>query len=667
MKKNQKDNNKPLWTPEQNHSKSIRMNDFKNFAAKKTGEIFKNYSALHHWSVNQNTQFWQLTAEYFKVKFHQKPSQILSDSNEIFMPQWFSGSRLNFAENLLQFRDNRIAIEFHNENGVHQSITYAELFQRVASLSNALQKMGLQADDRVAAVMPNIPEAVIAMLACARIGAIWSICSPDFGEQNLMERFKQIEPRFLLFSDGYYYKGKRHDILPTITRLSNELTEIKQLIALAYIEPEETLKFRLKQSLPQTKLFNQVCQTSGEQSDIDFPPFAFNHPLYILYSSGTTGVPKCIVHGAGGTLLQHLKELGLHTNLHRSDKLFYYTSTGWMMWNWLVSGLALGVTIILYDGSPCYPETDSLLKLVARQKITVFGCSAKYISTLQKQNIDCRKLLKDSQLRSILSTGSPLLSESFDYVYEKLKKEIQLCSISGGTDLISCFVLGNPLSAVHRGELQGPGLGMAVKIYNEQGQAVNNEQGELVCTKAFPSMPVFFWNDPDNKKYHQAYFEHFKNVWTHGDYAKQTSNNGFIIYGRSDTTLNPGGIRIGTAEIYRQLEHLESVIDSVVVAQEWQDDQRIILFVQLLQDKSLDTDMKEALFQEIRQRIRHNCSPHHVPAKVIAVADIPHTYNGKLSERAVTEMIHNRPVKNKDALSNPESLSFYKNLEQLKT
>ncbi len=643
-----------LWTPSEYAVKHSNMHFFMQFVEKNHARKLSDYNALYRWSIECREDFWQAIQDFFEIRRSSESNRVLQPVDCMFRANWFEGEKLNYAENLLKFRDEHIALAFYNERGYSESLDYSALYKQVASLSAALKAAGISKGDRVAAVMPNIIPTVVAMLATAAIGAIWSCCSPESGLQAMLDRFQQIEPGLLIFSDGYYYKGKAYFRQDIIVQLMAQLPSLQLKILVPYLKTDDAYS-----DMPENGvvLYNDFKRT--ESSDISFEQTAFSHPLYILYSSGTTGVPKCIVHGVGGTLLQHLKELGLHTDIKRSDKLFFYTSTGWMMWNWLVSGLSQGATLVLYDGSPFYPETDSLIKLVDKQKVTVFGCGAKYISTLQKQRVKVEGGLTD--LRLILSTGSPLLAEAFDYVYQSIKSDVQLSSISGGTDIISCFALGNPLTPVYRGELQRPGLGMAVEVWNEKGEAVIQQKGELVCTRAFPSMPICFWNDPQHKKYHKAYFEKYAGVWAQGDYAEITEYQGLIIYGRSDTTLNPAGIRIGTAEIYRQLESIAEIIDSVVVGQNWQGDQRIILFVQLPTEKKLD----ESLIQRIKQQIKNNTSIHHVPAKILQVSDIPRTGSGKTSEQAVNCAIHNKPVKNLSALANPQSIAQFMQVKEL--
>ncbi len=640
-----------LWQPK--HPEESRMWDFLCFAAEKAQKNFNTYQQLYAWSIQDRALFWQTLCEFFKLKFNTPPEQILNDYKEIFTAQWFKGARFNFAEQLLARRDSHLALISINENGERQTLTYEQLYQAVASCIAGLKASGITAGDRVAAIMPNVPYTIIAMLATTAIGAIWSSCSPDFGVQALVDRLSQIKPKLIFICDGHQYGGKKHEAQSKINQLREALSFDLRFVICPIINAEFDLLCN-----QHTQLWSNFIQPS---STCEFIPQPFAHPLYILFSSGTTGKPKCIVHGAGGTLLQHLKELALHSDLNETDNLCFYTTCGWMMWNWMVSALALGTTLTLYEGSPTYPETGRLFRLIEEEKITVFGTSAKFLSTVEKEAIYPIEQFNLNSLRLILSTGSPLLPQNCEFVYQKIKTNLQLSSISGGTDIISCFALGNPLLPVYSGELQCLGLGMAVKVFNEQGKAVEQERGELVCTQPFPSMPLGFWQDSNNERYKQAYFERFPNTWAHGDFAEISSHQGLIIYGRSDATLNPGGVRIGTAEIYRQVEKIPEILDSLVIGQEWNDDTRIVLFVKLKDGISLD----ETLIKNIRQLIRQQASPRHVPAKILAVNDIPKTISGKIVELAVREIVHNRPVYNLEALANPEALDYFKNRIEL--
>jgi acetoacetyl-CoA synthetase len=569
--------------------------------------------------------------------------------------RWFPGARLNFAENLLKRRDDGDAIVFRGEDRVRRRMSYADLNGEVSRLARAMREAGVTTGDRVAGMMPNMPETVIAMLAATSIGAVWSSCSPDFGVDGVIDRFGQIEPRLLFAAEGYFYNGKPVDCLEKLEEIVLRLPSVEQTIVVPYTREEPCLA-----PIARAVAWGDFI-ADHEPGEIAFERLPFDHPVYILYSSGTTGAPKCIVHGAGGTLLQHMKEHVLHCDIKPDDRVFYFTTCGWMMWNWLVSTLASQATVLLYDGSPFYPSGHVLFDYADYEGMTLFGTSAKYIDALNKAGLKPRETHGLDTLKTMTSTGSPLAPESFDYVYRDIKADLHLASIAGGTDLISCFVLGNPVAPVWPGEIQTPGLGMAVDVFDPEGRSLRGGKGELVCTQPFPSMPVGFWNDPDGGKYHAAYFERFAGVWHHGDFVEFTEHGGIVIYGRSDATLNPGGVRIGTAEIYRQVEQLDEVIESIVVGQDWDNDVRVVLFVVLREGLRLD----DSLVGQIKTHIREHCSPRHVPAKVIQVRDIPRTKSGKITELAVRDIIHGRQVRNMEALANPEALDFYNNLPEL--
>jgi acetoacetyl-CoA synthetase len=571
---------------------------------------------------------------------------------------WFPGASLNFAEHLLRRRDTHPALVAIGEDGSREQLSYAELAAHVAGLQQSLKAAGVGLGDRVAAFMPNTWQTVVGMLAATSLGATWSSCSPDFGTQGVIDRFGQIEPKVLIAAAGYRYAGKNLDLTDKLGEILSRLPSLQQLILVPYANPNARID--ALQTAAQVSLWQDFYQPGGEPA---FTPVPFDHPLYILYSSGTTGVPKCIVHGSGGVLLQHVKELGLHTDLQADDCLFYYTTCGWMMWNWLVSGLALGATLVLFDGSPFHPGPERLIDLIDAEAISVFGTSAKYLAALEKAGAKPGSTHRLERLKAILSTGSPLSHESFEYVYREIKADLCLSSISGGTDIVSCFALGNPVLPVWRGELQCKGLGMDVQVWNDAGRPVKGEKGELVCTRHFPSMPVGFWNDADGAKFKAAYFDTFPGIWAHGDYAEETVHGGLVIHGRSDAVLNPGGVRIGTAEIYRQVEKVEEVLESIAIGQDWQDDVRVVLFVRLRDGVALTDELQT----RIRQVIRTNTTPRHVPAKIIAVADIPRTISGKIVELAVRNVVHGKPVKNTDALANPQALELYKDLPELQS
>jgi len=642
-----------MWQPTEEQINNSQMMDYMQLVNQKFGLSLKKYSQLYDWSIEKAEDFWGSFWEYSQIIHHSPYSQVVDDLGKMPGAKWFDGATLNFTENLLRYRDDKIAIHFYGEDGTQSSLSYRELHDQVSRLAHSMREMGIVKNDRVVGFMPNIPETIIAMLATSSIGAIWSSCSPDFGIKGVLDRFQQIEPKLIFAADGYLYNGKTIDCLSKLKNILTYLPSIKKTIIVPFTGDSNT------NVIKNSMLWNDFLHK--DSGDIIFEQLPFDHPLYIMYSSGTTGLPKSIVHSAGGTLIQHLKELKLHTDLTQNDKIFYFTTCGWMMWNWLISSLAVGATIVLYDGSPLYPDGTALLKMADDLGITVFGTSAKYIASLESAGIKPKQISSFPKLRTILSTGSPLVEENFNFVYGEWKEDVQLASISGGTDIISCFALGNPILPVRRGELQCRGLGMKVESYNEKGMSVRNEKGELVCTQAFPSMPIYFWNDSNGKKYQSAYFDVYPNIWHHGDYLEINDFGGVKIYGRSDTTLNPGGIRIGTAEIYQTVERFNEVEDSLVISQPWQNDERIILFLKMKDRITLTNSLKT----RVKNSIRESCTPRYVPAKIIAVEDIPYTINGKKVELAVKQVIQNIEVKNIDSLVNPSILDFYKDILEL--
>jgi acetoacetyl-CoA synthetase len=649
--------NDPLWEPDEEQIENANLTAFIRRIREKYKLEWDDYARLYRWSIEFPELFWQEVWKFTGIISERKWNVVLTNGDQMPGARWFSGAQLNFAKNLLRYNDEGPAIIFRNEAGLRREIDYRTLSTQVGLLAEALHKIGVAKGDRVAGFMPNIPETIIAMLAASSLGAIWSSCSSEFGVQGVLARFGQIEPRVLFVADGCRYSGKILSLLPKVSQIAAQLPSLKATVVISYVTSAPNIH-----QIPGAVSFESLVRARPVQPP-DFVSLPFDHPLYILYSSGTTGLPKSIVHGAGGTLIQHLKELVLHTDLKRQDRIFYYTTCGWMMWNWLVSSLAVGATVMLYDGSPFHPNIGVLFEIAEQEKITVFGTSARYLSALEKSGLRPGARYNLENLRAILSTGSPLAPQSFDFVYGSIKKNLCLSSISGGTDIISCFALGNPIGAVWRGELQTRGLGMSVKIFDENGDELKKEKGELVCTKPFPSMPVSFWKDEDGSRYREAYFNRFPNVWHHGDYAELTEHGGLIIHGRSDAALNPGGIRIGTAEIYRIVETIPEITESICVGQDWQGDIRIVLFVRLAAGRRLDPKLQS----EIRKKIRDQASPRHVPAKIIQVADIPRTISGKLTEIAVRDMIHGREVRNMDSVANPESLGLYADIPELKS
>ncbi|HEU4616627.1 MAG TPA: acetoacetate--CoA ligase [Gammaproteobacteria bacterium] len=644
----------PIWTPSAQRAAASHLSAF--MAARAPREV-RDYRALHAWSIAEPAPFWSAVAEFTGVKLATRARSVVEDFDRFPGARWFEGAELSFTENLLPAGAQGTAIVSLGEQGERTELGWEDLRRQVGCLEAALASLGVGAGDRVAGLVPNAAPAVVAMLAAAGRGAIWSGCSPDFGTRAVLERFGQIEPKVLVAADGYVYRGKRISSLATVLEVAAAIPSLEAVIVFGRLDERPALD-ALANAGPKVLRFEDL--TSGTASP-SLTPYPFAHPLYILYSSGTTGAPKCIVHGAGGTLLQHRKEHLLHTDVGAGDVVFYFTTCGWMMWHWLVSALAGGSTVVLYDGAPLHPDPAALWRIAEREGITVFGTSASYLAALDKSGCAPCDEADLGALRTITSTGSPLAPASYDYVYGKIKRDVQLASISGGSDIISCFALGNPLLPVYRGELQCLGLGMDVRIFDEHGHAVRGQKGELVCASPFPSTPLGFWHDPGGERFHAAYFERFPGVWRHGDYAELTPRDGLIIYGRSDTVLNPGGVRIGTAEIYRVVESLPEVAECIAVGQEWQGDTRIVLFVRLREGCRLDAKLE----QSIRTSLRRDASPKHVPAKILEVTDIPRTLNGKLVEAAVRDAVHGRPSPNLDALANPEALDQFRNRPEL--
>lgn len=647
--------NQVLWNPSEKNITESNLLKFMNQINRKFNLNLKTYDELYEWSIHNLTHFWQTTWDFCDVIAPLQGDVVIENQSHMEQSHFFPNAQLNYAENLLRQTGSGDAVVFWGEDKVKQRLSYDEFRTKVAQVSAALRANGVVKGDRVAGFVPNAPETLIAMLATASIGAIWSSCSPDFGVQGVLDRFSQIEPKVIFAADGYFYNGKAFDCTKKLQEIVHQLPSVQHVVIWPYAggeaHPEDV---------------DRGCSWASfiadhQKATLAIEHVPFNHPLFIMFSSGTTGQPKCIVHGHGGTLLEHLKEHQLHCDIKPGDRIFYFTTCGWMMWNWLITSLASKATLLLYDGSPMINENRILFDYAEAEDMTIFGTSAKYIDSLAKAKLSPINTYKLKNLRMMTSTGSPLAPESFDYVYKEIKQDICLASISGGTDIVGCFVMGNPISPVWRGEIQCRGLGFAIEVYNDEGKPVREEKGEMVCTQPFPSMPICFWNDTNGQKYHDAYFDHFPGIWCHGDFIELTANNGIIIYGRSDAVLNPGGVRIGTAEIYRQVERVDEVLESVAVGQEWDDDIRVILFVKLRPSLQLNEDIES----RIRKEIKQNASPRHVPAVIVQVEDIPRTRSGKIVELAIREIIHNRPIKNKDALANPEALSHFKNLEKL--
>ncbi|MCH7487954.1 MAG: acetoacetate--CoA ligase [Proteobacteria bacterium] len=646
-----------LWRPDQARIEGANMTRFIAAVNERWGEGLADSGALYRFSIDEMEKFWLSVREEFGLLAETWGERVLVDPDKMPGARWFPDARLNFAENLLRRRDDSDAIVFRGEDRVKRRLSWAELQAQVSVFARGLSDAGVGQGDRVAGYLPNMPEAVIAMLATASLGAAWSSASPDFGVRGVLDRFGQIEPKVLFAADGYFYNGRTYDTLPKLGEIAQALPSVSRVVVVPYTRDDPDIA-----GIPNAVMVRDFLG-SHRPGDIDFVQVPFDQPLYILFTSGTTGVPKCIVHGVGGTLLQHTREHRLQCDIKPGDRMFHFTTLGWMMWNWLVSALASEATILLYDGSPFHPDGNALFDYADAEDMTLMGISARYLGALEKAGVHPAETHELTSLRTMTSTGSPLAPEGFKYVYDRIKTDIHLASITGGTDIIGCFAAGDATIPVRAGEIQARALGMAVDVFDDDGNPVAGEKGELVCTKPFPSLPVGFWNDPDGSRYHAAYFEKFENVWWHGDYVELTESGGLIVYGRSDATLNPGGVRIGTAEIYRQVEAMDEVTEAIVIGQDWEGDTRVVLFVLLAGGAALDGGLGD----RIKARIRDNCSPHHVPAKIVPVADIPRTKSGKITELAVRDVVHGRPVKNMEALDNPEALELFRDLPELKT
>ena len=643
-----------MWSPSDERIKSSQMYNFIVFVNNNFNLSIKNFDELHDWSIQEKNNFWSAIWDYFKVIGIKGEEPYINPKNKMPGSKFFPKGKLNYAENMLAGNNIGLAIVFKSEDKIRRVLSWQEVKVQVASIAKFLKENGVSKGDRVAAYMPNMPETIIMMLATSSLGAVFSSASPDFGVDGVLDRFGQIEPKILITTDGYFYNGKAIDIVNKVKEVVKGLKSLEKIIIAPLLNLSDPYK---KNNFMN---YNEVLEQNYTDT-IHFESLDLDDPLYIMFSSGTTGKPKCIVHSNGGVLLKHLVELGLHSNARKKSKVFYFTTCGWMMWNWLVSGLLLNATIYLYDGSPFYPNGKILWDFVEEEKINFMGVSAKYIDALAKENLNIIDEYSFLDLEIIGSTGSPLVHESFDYIYNLIKKDVSVASLSGGTDIVGCFIGGHPFASVRRGEIQGPILGMDVHVFNEKGKSIKNTKGELVCTQSFPTMPLFFWNDKNNEKYQNAYFNKFPNVWCHGDYLMKTESNGFIIFGRSDATLNPGGVRIGTAEIYRQVEQLDEIVEGLVVGQTWEGDTRVILFVRLNPEFKLTKDLTD----KIKSKIRIGASPRHVPSKIIAVEDIPRTKSGKIAELAVRDIIHNKEINNQTALANPECLNYFKKIEEL--